>query len=383
MHFIEPALLWGALAVAIPIAIHFWHQQRAKPLPWAATRWLTEAMQQQSRGVRLDDWWLLLVRCILLLLLTLLLAQLLTNWVVSIPVRTKIHLVEPNPAVTNTFRFELEAARQRGEPVYSLSPFTPLTLQTAINQRQADQTELNLYLTTNQALASVPAITVPPQYRLHTVVDSANSPRPFLVTIKGQKLFVNHLGHLTTQPDPASSLRSEPAIAGPITVWLDDADAAERHTIRAALNALAEVYALNLSIDEKPVANRVYAWVFTNQLPAKRLPQTLYMVLGSDSALANQATTDRNILFTQERLTPQSSERVATGQLPAWLGEHFIRFIGGSPGLQPLTQSELTRLFVVTPLPNRWQQAGLQNGLLLLFIGLLCLERWLALTKNR
>src|SRR5678815_3909118 len=71
----EPYKLWGALAVAIPIAIHFWHRKQGKLLPWAATGWLEEKQQQQSRGLRLDDRWLLLVRCLLVVLLAILLAQ--------------------------------------------------------------------------------------------------------------------------------------------------------------------------------------------------------------------------------------------------------------------------------------------------------------------
>ena len=144
MTFIEPLLLWGALAVAIPIAIHFWHQKRGKLLPWAATQWLTERNQQQSRGLRLDNVLLLLIRCLLLALLAFLLAQPVLNWLNKTETIRKIHLVQPNALVTANFRFELDEARRKeeqvvladktGMPVMRHSDqINPLTLQTTID----------------------------------------------------------------------------------------------------------------------------------------------------------------------------------------------------------------------------------------------------------
>ncbi|UFH51893.1 BatA domain-containing protein [Spirosoma sp. KNUC1025] len=113
MQFIEPVLLWGALAVAIPVAIHFWHQKRGKLLPWAATQWLTESQQQQSRGLRLDNILLLIIRCLLLILLAILLAQPILNWFAKPPIIQKVHLVQPSASVANNFRFELTEAQKK------------------------------------------------------------------------------------------------------------------------------------------------------------------------------------------------------------------------------------------------------------------------------
>ena len=117
MNFLNPFFLWSSLAIAIPVAIHFWHQKRGKPLPWAATQWLTEARQQQSRGLRLDTIWLLLVRCLLLISLAILLAKPLLNWFTGPPVVQTVHLVQPNPVVADNFRFELTEAKRKGERV--------------------------------------------------------------------------------------------------------------------------------------------------------------------------------------------------------------------------------------------------------------------------
>jgi hypothetical protein len=49
---------------------------------------------------------------------------------------------------------------------------------------------------------------------------------------------------------------------------------------------------------------------------------------------------------------------------------------------KPLSQPDLTSLFIPSTKPTAAQQAGLQDTLLLLFVSLLLVERWLALTKN-
>ena len=118
-------MLWGALAVAIPVAIHFWHRKQGKLLPWAATGWLEEKQQQQSRGLRLDDRWLLLVRCLLVVLLAVLLAQPVLPSLSKPPVVQPVHLVQPSAAVVDNFRFELSESLKRNERVVWATPALP------------------------------------------------------------------------------------------------------------------------------------------------------------------------------------------------------------------------------------------------------------------
>ena len=396
MSFIEPALLWGALAVSIPVIIHFWHQKQGKPLPWAATQWLVEKQQQQSRGFRLDNIWLLIIRCLLLLLLVVLLAQPLLNWFRPEPTIQKVHLVQPSSVVADNFRFELTEALKRGEKAFwvnspldpltdKLTPttnpaaFNPLTLQTAIDQVDAKNTELHIYLSPAQTLASVPAITVPVRFKLHTVTDSASRPVGYLLGKDNRKLFVNRAGKFTSSStfDPSLKFESAPTHSGPIRTLLTYRNNRERQTVKAALAALTDVYGLAVALDEKQQSNQRYDWVLTDQLPTKPASQTLYIVSGT----VGQATLP-NVIFTAESLTPQTSERVESGELPEWLGEQVIQYYGLAMNNQPLSRQELNALFIPTKKPTTEQQAGLQNGLLIGFIGLLIVERWLALTKN-
>jgi hypothetical protein len=66
MSFVNPLILAAGLAaIAIPIAIHLLMRRRRKPTPWAAMRFLMEAMRKRRRRLQLERLLLLAVRCLL------------------------------------------------------------------------------------------------------------------------------------------------------------------------------------------------------------------------------------------------------------------------------------------------------------------------------
>jgi hypothetical protein len=71
MQFLAPAMLFGAAAVSIPIALHFFYRARYKPLAWAPMQFLKEAIEQTSRRLKFQEWILLALRCLAILLLVL------------------------------------------------------------------------------------------------------------------------------------------------------------------------------------------------------------------------------------------------------------------------------------------------------------------------
>jgi hypothetical protein len=75
MSFLNPILLFGMTAVAVPIIIHLLNRRRFQHVVWAAMRFLQVSIQQNQRRMRLEDLLLLLVRCLLLILLALALAR--------------------------------------------------------------------------------------------------------------------------------------------------------------------------------------------------------------------------------------------------------------------------------------------------------------------
>ena len=75
MNFLNPYLLFGAGAVAVPIIIHLLMKRQVKRVVWAAMRFLQASVQRNEKRMRLENLLLLLVRCALLILLALALAR--------------------------------------------------------------------------------------------------------------------------------------------------------------------------------------------------------------------------------------------------------------------------------------------------------------------
>jgi hypothetical protein len=75
MQFLAPTMLFGGLAVGVPVALHFFFKARYKPLPWAAMKFLKEAIEQTSRRLKFQEWILLALRCLVILLLALAIAR--------------------------------------------------------------------------------------------------------------------------------------------------------------------------------------------------------------------------------------------------------------------------------------------------------------------
>jgi hypothetical protein len=75
MGFLNPILLFGAAAIAVPIAIHLLNKRQYEKVTWAAMRFLMASIEQNQRRLRIEDLLLLLLRCALLVLLALALAR--------------------------------------------------------------------------------------------------------------------------------------------------------------------------------------------------------------------------------------------------------------------------------------------------------------------
>ena len=397
MLFQHPSLLWGLLTVAVPIALHFWHQQRAKPMPWAMVRWLEKPNQPPQRGFRFDNWLLLLLRCLLLVALTLLLARPSFNTSDKAPAGRKVHLVEPASAVVEAYRFELEQALAKQERVvWATAPLTPITAladlpatrqpnllqwQTAFNELIEPAVQLHTYLTNSPDWTEAPRMHVPKGFMLHvTDIPERKAPLRYIALASGNQLAIgadNRLGIVAAGPSPDRVVAT-----APLRVLTQFRQADERSTVQAALNALTTVYRLPFVIDNQAVPGATYAWVLTDRAVANPLPGTLYTLTGR---LGNS---DRaNVRYVPEPLMPQTSERVTAGQLPEWLAGQLISHLGLSAGPAPLSHSQLAALFVADRDTDTGSLAarpenGLQTGLLVLFLGLLLVERYLAIRRQ-
>ena len=400
MNFLQPFMFWGALAIVIPVFIHFWHQKRGKELDWAAMQWLIDKSQQQSRGLRLDDLPLLIVRCILVLLLTFLLSQPVLKWLKKTDRQDRIHLVESSAYLADNYRFELETAIKKGEKVFlinadgdeikTLSSISGqrnsgvLHLQELINKVSKPGVTLDLYLLNDQKLMDLPKIYIPGSYTLHTAIDSSeHNAHNYFDLGAGKKLVVNK-GKLAVleanQSQKMPRLVSNPIHTGALKVLVDYQNKSEQQTVEAALGALSAVYALPIRIDQKADKENKYDLVLTDQKLNQIKPDVLYVLSGiTDNELG---TPSANVIQMQDSLRIQTSEMVNSGQLPEYLGDLLIRHFNLGEKRGALSQKQLNAIFVRANLLEENVDGNIRKWLLMVFIGLVMLERWMAIKKT-
>ena len=406
MELLNPLMLWGGLAIAIPIILHFWHQKKGKVLEWAATQWLIEKNLQQSRGIRLDNILLLILRCLLILLLCFLLSKPIVNWFGGQSSAQKIHLVQPNSMVVANFKFELQEALKKGEKVYLIqsnpnpvedlsnvpatNSFNPLILQSSLNKlsQSIDKENIELYFINNQELAQVPKIFVPSTFSLHTILDSAkHAPKPYLA-FGDNKLFVNAANQLTgqTELDKNTNYSSKPINDAPIQVLILNENKAEKQTIIASLKALEEVYKITLVIDTEVNKRKKYNWVFSDKpLSTKSAfvsESTLNIISNTNRIPANQLNYQKNSIYIPYSLNPQTSAAVFNGEFPEWLGEILVKHYQLNPVQAVLSHQQLQGLFTNTGSNKASEESEFSRILLLVFIIILGIERYLAISKN-
>lgn len=74
LAFLQPALLWGAALVSVPIVIHLINRRRYVVRSFAAMRFLEQAFAKRRKRMRMENLALLLLRCLLVLLAALAMA---------------------------------------------------------------------------------------------------------------------------------------------------------------------------------------------------------------------------------------------------------------------------------------------------------------------
>ncbi|MCF2443754.1 BatA domain-containing protein [Dyadobacter sp. CY345] len=399
MTFLQPFMFWGALAIVIPVFIHFWHQKKGKELDWAAMQWLIDKSQQQSRGFRLDNLPLLIVRCLLVLLLVFLMTQPVLEWFKKAEHSERIHLVDPSVYLSDHYRFELEEALKNGEKVYwindSREEIKDLSsvnnqqnsgvryLQDVVNKVGKPGATLDIYLLNNQKIFDQPKIYIPGDYTIHTAIDSSQSYiHNYLDLGNDRKLFVDN-GKLHTSDAKSGNLpklASYPAHSGELKILIDYKDKAERQTVQAALGALGAVYSLPFKIDEVADARKKYDWILTDQKIEKIIPDALYVLSGKGARCLSVDLP--NVAVLADSLRIQTSEMVNSGQLPEYLGELLTKHFGLGDSNGILSNQQINSFFVrAKPLDGN-VEGNLRPWFLINFLILLILERWMALKKT-
>lgn len=399
MEFINPLMLWGALAMSIPIIIHFWHQKKGKVIEWAATQWLVEKNLQQSRGIRLDNILLLLLRCLLLLTLCFFLSKPLMKWLNYNKTAKKIHFIQPNNLVIENYKFEIDEALKKGEKCYWIhsnphqikdlkqipnqETFDANLLQNSINNinKDIDNEKVELYFINNQKLNQFPNIFVPTAFHTNTITDlNSTKNHNFIAFSKNKKLFVNEGNKLINQT--ISTKTGAAKHEGPIKILIQNKDVSETQSIKAALNALNEILQFEFQIDEKVEPKKLYNVVFSNKIISENRNNNTLYIFSNTVQSKNQDLGEENVVFLPIQLKPQSSELVFNGNLPEFLGEQMIKHFDLQISNQPMSKKQIDALFKVLEYPKQAANAWFLKGILLLFIILLGIERWMAIHKN-
>jgi len=71
LSFMNPSLLFGTAAAALPIIIHFLSRRRVRRLPFSDLRFLDEVQSRQARSLGIRRWLLLLLRVLAILMIAL------------------------------------------------------------------------------------------------------------------------------------------------------------------------------------------------------------------------------------------------------------------------------------------------------------------------
>ncbi|MGB5322289.1 BatA domain-containing protein, partial [Lutimonas sp.] len=74
MVFLNPLFLWTLLGLLVPVAIHFWSKKKVKTIKIGSTQLLRELNPKQTKSIRLNQWFLLLLRMMIITLIALILA---------------------------------------------------------------------------------------------------------------------------------------------------------------------------------------------------------------------------------------------------------------------------------------------------------------------
>lgn len=75
MTFVQPIYLWGLLTLSIPIAIHLWSRKKVQIVRVGSTQYITETKSKQTNSLKINEWWLLLLRCLIICTLVFILAE--------------------------------------------------------------------------------------------------------------------------------------------------------------------------------------------------------------------------------------------------------------------------------------------------------------------
>ncbi|WP_143959862.1 BatA domain-containing protein [Litoribacter populi] len=390
MELLQPILLWGALAAIIPVLIHLWYSRKGKPLPWAAMRWLSPKEQQPQKGFKPDHLFLLFLRILMLLVVVFILSKPFFPGLEKDNELPSVHLVEPDAALVEEFRFELEQAMEKGDQLYWMSesstPITSLeeaedlaTNRSALPEFLSEQVEgnqdINLYIRPEAEYLNLPVLVSPSEVNLF-VSEQPSEPQtePFIAASDELFLILNSQGELeqtTLQPTTG-----ETAFEGPITYKIELQDSMEVKHIEASLQAIEAVYGLEfqaISASEDSTALLLFADTVPKGVDKAKL------VLVSDRI---GQSLQPNTYFLPAPLSREENNLVRTGRLPEFILDKLLQTLDMSQQQIAVSKSQLEKMFRISAPQKTQKEANAITWLIVLLCMVIIVERTIALRKG-
>lgn len=382
MEAFQPIFLWGLLGLTIPVLIHLWNGRRGTVLDWAAMNWLNGQESQSSRSFKLEQWLLLLVRILLLILLVLLAVGLWFDFLEKSESKPLIHLVEPREGVAEEFRFELDQAIEKGESVYWLLEGLPeyeagilqevnsgtFSIQQGLDQLPKNLDSLHFYTSGHAGNDPKETFYVPeiPILHLQTLDDRGYS-KAHIELDSSRFLSVNEMGML--QVNSGGEALKNPVLVG-FRFLLEDEK--KKSNFLAAFAAIREVYGLSFSEQSEGEI-----LILTDQIPENPEKNKLYLVTESSKQIL-----PKNIQSLANQVGMNWEEVIEKGLLPGLILEPLVDFLGIHPMETRLSPSQFVQRFVKIPESKTGILPNANGVLLVLFLALFGLERYLAYRTN-
>jgi hypothetical protein len=387
MEFLNPAILWGLIALGIPVLIHLWNGRQGIKIAWAASRFLEENENKPVRHIKFEQWLLLLLRLLLLTLLLLILAKLFWDKLDKDEEIRVMHLVEPSGELLSEFRFELQQALNNGEEVFlldqdqnrlgDLDQFTmesknkPVRFGNLLTQKEEIPEEIHLYLSGNESSFASFFYPVSVMPTLHVAQFSSSKNTNNLIQLNGDKiLFINEINQIEISDKPI--LNSGQVYDSSFNYYIDLKSEKHAEIIEASLKSIQEVYNLEFNHSEEEDAQLH----FTDRSMIDPKPDRIYWKIGD----FEQAQFDNFYhlrAFERGALSMEAYE-----EIPEQIMTDLLDFLEIRGEDIRLNESQIQSRFHLLDLDQKTNQANTFEILWLLFLLVLVVERVLS-NKSR
>lgn len=376
-------MLWGLAAIAAPILIHFWNQKQARNVDWAAMKWLVETQKLKAKGFRFEDLLLLILRILAFIILVLIIAKPLIDFLKKneITQQAKIHILAKDKATVNDFRFEINEAIAKKESVYFIDNLdeklseintnfeekeTQLTdLQNIIKEKYINlsKSKIILYVPSHIDFKENPNVYLPKSSEINFSNISKKNEAKALAT--NGYIYVNAENNLIQSSVKPSKKIEDKA---EIKVAIETSDSSDNNNLKAALEAIKEVYGFPFVYDKKNPELAI-----GNGAAKFKNADLIILTNGWQSTAKNVVTLNEN----------PNSGNVFRAELPSQILEILLTHYQLVSPKSNLSRQQLNGIFKENTITNHEYKTLIDKYLCILFLGIVLIERWISLKNNK